>query len=308
MDTDEAIRVRVPAKINLTLGVGPREDDGYHQLATVFQAISVHDELTARAAPDGVTELVTHGPQADLVPAGPDNLVWQAADLLRNEILPASRRDLGVRIDVTKAIPVAGGMAGGSADAAAALLACSVLWDLDLDPTELRELSAGLGADVPFALTGGTAVGTGRGDRVVPALTRGTYHWVLVFSETGVSTPAAFARHDELRPDPPEPSIPPELMAALGTGRAADLAPHLYNDLAEATCSMRPDVAEVLGLADQVGALTAILCGSGPTVAFLVADENAAVDAHLQLRAELGAEVGMRRVHGPVPGARLVSS
>lgn len=308
MHTAEAIRVRVPAKINLTLGVGPRADDGYHPLVTVFQAISLHDDVTATAAPEGTTEIVTTGREADLVPDGPDNLVWRAVDLLRSEVLPASRQDLGVRIEIAKSIPVAGGMAGGSADGAAALLACAVLWDLDLDPTELRDLGAALGADVPFALTGGTAVGTGRGDRVVPALTRGTYHWVLVFSDQGVSTPAAFARHDQMRPSPPDPELSPELMSALGTGKACELAPLLFNDLSEATCSMRPDVAETIGLADQVGALTAILCGSGPTVAFLVADENAAVDAHLRLRAELGPEVDMRRVHGPVPGARLVSS
>jgi len=298
----EVIRARVPGKINLTLGVGPLSADGYHPLVTVFQAVSLHDEITASWAPEGVTELRTTGREAHLLGDDKTNLAWRAADLLRQHCSV----DHGVRLQIDKRIPIAGGMAGGSADAAGALLACSVLWDLDLDPSELRELGAQLGADVPFGLTGGTAVGTGRGDEVVPALTRGTTHWVLAFSPDGLSTPAVFARHDELRPAPPRPELPPALMSALGAGRAADLAPHLFNDLAEAACSLRPDLADTIALAPKVGALTAVLCGSGPTVAFLVGDEAAAVDVHLALRAELGSEAQLRRVHGPVPGARLV--
>lgn len=300
----EVVRARVPGKINLTLGVGGADASGYHRLVTVFQAVSLHDEVVASCAPDGVTELVTVGREAHLVDDDETNLAWRAVELLRRHC----GRDLGVRLHVTKDIPVAGGMAGGSADAAGALLACSVLWDLDLDPAELRELGSGLGADVPFGLTGGTAVGTGRGDRVVPALSRGTCHWVLALSDTGVSTPEVFVRHDELRPDPPEPELPPELLTALGTGRATEIAPQLFNDLAAATCELRPDVAETMALAPRVGALTAVLCGSGPTVAFLVADEAAAVDVHLRLKAELGSNAHLRRVHGPVPGARLVTS
>ena len=299
----ELVRARVPGKINLTLGVGGTDADGYHRLVTVFQAVSLHDEVIAEWAPDGVTELVTVGRESHLVDDDASNLAWRAADLLRRHC----DRDLGVRLRVTKDIPVAGGMAGGSADAAGALLACSVLWDLDLDPTELRDLGGELGADVPFGLTGGTAVGTGRGDRVVPALSRGTCHWVLALSDTGVSTPEVFGRHDELRPDPAEPELPPELLTALGSGRATEIAPHLFNDLAEATCAIRPDVAETMALAPKVGALTSVLCGSGPTVAFLVADEAAAVDVHLRLKAELGSDAHLRRVHGPVPGARLVN-
>lgn len=298
----EVIRTRIPGKINLTLGVGPLGADGYHPLVTAFQAVSVYDEVTAAWAPEGVTELQTVGREAHLVDDDHRNLAWRAAELLRSHC----GVNHGVRLHVAKDIPVAGGMAGGSADAAGALLACSVLWDLDLDPSELRELGAELGADVPFGLTGGTAVGTGRGDEVVPALTRGTCHWVLAFSSEGLSTPRVFARHDELRPDPPPPTLPPELLAGLGTGRAADVAPHLFNDLAEAACSLRPDLADTIALAPRVGALTAVLCGSGPTVAFLVADEASAVDVHLALKAELGAEAHLRRVHGPVPGARLV--
>jgi len=299
----EVVRARVPGKINLTLGVGGADASGYHRLVTVFQAVSLHDEVVAACAPDGVTELVTVGREAHLVDDDETNLAWRAVELLRRHC----GRDLGVRLHVTKDIPVAGGMAGGSADAAGALLACSVLWDLDLDPAELRELGSELGADVPFGLTGGTAVGTGRGDRVVPALSRGTCHWVLALSDTGVSTSEVFVRHDELRPGPPEPELPPELLTALGTGRATEIAPHLFNDLAAATCELRPDVAETMALAPRVGALTAVLCGSGPTVAFLVADEAAAVDVHLRLKAELGPDAHLRRVHGPVPGARLVN-
>ncbi|MGD7706420.1 4-(cytidine 5'-diphospho)-2-C-methyl-D-erythritol kinase [Microlunatus sp. Y2014] len=300
---DEVVRVRVPAKINLSLRVGPVED-GYHRLATVFQAVSLYDDVTARWQREGETTVIIRGREAHLVGTDHTNLAWRAADLLRQRC----GGDWGVALTIDKNIPVAGGMAGGSADAAGTLLACAVLWDLDLDPGELRELGAELGADVPFGLAGGTAIGTGRGDVLAPALTRGTSHWVLAMVGRGLSTPEVFRRFDERQPEPPEPEVSPELMAALSSRRPADLAAVLDNDLTEAACDLRPELAELLELAPRVGALRAVLSGSGPTVAFLVADEAAAVDVHLRLKAELGSEVECRRVHGPVPGARLLQT
>ena len=197
-------------------------------------------------------------------------------------------------------------MAGGSADAAGALLACSVLWDLDTSPDELRELGVGLGADVPFTLTGGTALGTDRGDRLAPVLSRGSYHWVLAFSEGELSTPAVFRRFDEMDLPVVEPlAVPPELLNALVSGDPAALGRSLVNDLEAPALSLRPQLAQVLEAGREYGALGGIVSGSGPTVAFLAANESAAVDLSVRLSSE-GICRAVRRVTGPVPGARLV--
>ena len=197
-------------------------------------------------------------------------------------------------------------MAGGSADAAAALLACSVLWDLDVGPDDLLELGAQLGADVPFCLTGGTALGTGRGDRIAPVLSRGSYHWVLVLSDGELSTPAVFRRFDDLRSGTRDLVTPPALLSALIAGDAAALGQALVNDLQPAALSLRPELGRVLAVGSQLGALGGLVSGSGPTVAFLAADERSALELSVGLTTEgIGREI--RRVHGPVPGARLLN-
>lgn len=300
---DESVRVRVPAKINLSLAVGPARPDGYHDLATVFQAVSLHDELTATWAPPGEVVVKTVGPYADRVADDEDNLACRAARLLMNR--HGDGGAWGAHLLVDKGIPVAGGMAGGSADAAGALLACAALWDLDLSPADLRELGAELGADVPFPLLGGTAVGTNRGDELVPVLGRGCFHWVLALSDEGLSTPEVFARFDELDTDPDAPRVPDELLAALGTGEATELAGCLHNDLTAAACDLRPDLARTLELGTRYGALASLLSGSGPTVAFLTAGESQAMDLAHTLRGELGTDA-VRRVRGPVSGAKLL--
>ena len=300
---DEVVRVRASGKINLALRSGPRRSDGYHELATVFQAVSVYDDLEARWAEPGQFDLRVRGEQASLVPADDSNLALKAARLLA---LTSGNRGLGCSLDLRKTIPVTGGMAGGSADAAAALLACSVLWDLDTGPDDLLELGAGLGADVPFCLTGGTALGTGRGDRIAPVLSRGSYHWVLVLSEAELPTPAVFRRFDELRGARSGLVTPPELLSALIAGDAAGLGRALTNDLQPAALSLRPELKRVLAVGDELGALGGIVSGSGPTVAFLAADERSAIELAVGLTTEgIGREV--RRVHGPVPGARLLN-
>jgi 4-diphosphocytidyl-2-C-methyl-D-erythritol kinase len=296
--------VRVPAKINLALKVGPPRLDGYHPLATVYQAVSLYDEVHAAwADPDEFTVTVA-GEGADVVPLDDTNLAIRAARLLARTHGPYDA--LGVALSIKKAIPVAGGLAGGSADGAAALLACAVLWDLDLSPEALRALAAQLGSDVPFALLGGTAVGSGRGEEVVPALARGTYHWVLGFGHRGLSTPAVYRRFDQLHPAARWPEIPAELMNALLSGRPDQVGASLDNDLEPAALDLQPRLAQVLETGLEYGALGALVSGSGPTCAFLVDSVSAAVDLSIALSAD-GLCRAVRRATGPVPGARVVS-
>ncbi len=300
----ESVRVRVAGKINLALRSGLRRPDGYHQLATVFQAVSVFDEVEAVWAEPGRFSVRVQGEQAHLVPADDTNLAVKAARLLA--AYAGADLPLGVELSIRKSIPVTGGMAGGSADAAGALLACAVLWDLDISPDELRELGAQLGADVPFCLVGGTALGTGRGDQLAPALSRGTYHWVLGFSEGELSTPAVFRQFDALGLGCDPPEVPPELLNALVSGDPTALGRTLTNDLQTAAVALRPQLQQLIEAGVEFGAIGAIVSGSGPTVAFLAANESAAVDLSVRLSSE-GLCRAVKRVSGPVPGARLLS-
>ncbi len=310
-----AVRVRAPAKINLALKVGPLRPDGYHPLATVYQALSLYDELDAGWADPGVFEVEVRGEGAELVPVGPENLAVRAARLLAERYGPND--SLGATLSITKAIPVAGGLAGGSADAAAALLACAVLWDLDVDPEALRELGAELGSDVPFALLGGTALGSGRGEALVPALARGTYHWVLAFAHHGLSTPAVYRRFDELTAAGPDDSpasavpsgepfeVPSDLMNALLSADPRQLGRCLTNDLQEPALDLQPQLRRTIEAGQEYGALGTLISGSGPTVLFLVANEKAALDLSVSLSAD-GVCRTVRRATGPVPGARVI--
>jgi 4-diphosphocytidyl-2-C-methyl-D-erythritol kinase len=300
----EWVRVRASGKINLALRVGGVRPNGYHPLATVFQSVSLFDEIGVRWAEPGQFTVSVSGEQAELVPDDERNLAVKAAQLLADHFGPAR---LGADITIRKTIPVAGGMAGGSADAAGALLACSVLWDLDTSPDELRVFGAELGADVPFQLMGGTALGTGRGDELVAVLSRGSYHWVLALSADELSTPAVFRRFDQLNPDAPaELPMPTEVMNALVGSDAAALGQALVNDLEPAARSMRPSLVRILETGTELGALGAIVSGAGPTCAFLAGNEATAVDLSVQL-SSLGLCRSVRRVTGPVPGARLIT-
>ncbi len=299
----DLVRVRAPAKINLALCVGELGHDGYHPLTTVFQAVSLYDEVVAEWAEAGEFTVSVVGEYADAVPVDDTNLAVQAARLLAERY---GRHDsLGATMSIKKSIPVAGGLAGGSADAAGALLACAVLWDLDVDPEQLRELGAVLGSDVPFALLGGTAVGTGRGDELAPALVRGSYHWVLAFGQHGLSTPAVYRRFDELDASDLPIEVPAELMNALSGGDPVALSKALRNDLAPAAVALQSRLRQTIEAGLELGALGALVSGSGPTCAFLAADESSAVDLSVALSAE-GVCKSVRRVVGPVPGARLV--
>lgn len=293
----EPITVRAPAKINLALRVEALRSDGYHELTTVFQAVSLVDELTVSPA-EGLGVSVA-GEGSGELPTDATNLAVAAASLL------AERAQVqgGAHLALRKGIPVAGGLAGGSADAAAALVGCDALWDTGLDREALAELGAELGSDVPFALRGGTALGTGRGERLVPALTRGTYHWVLAFADAGLPTPEVYRLHDEL--GLPPAAEPEAVLAALRAGDAAALGAALGNDLQAAAVRLRPGLRRVLEAGADLGALGGVVSGSGPTVALLARDPGQATDLAARL-AGTGLCRAVRRVHGPVPGARLV--
>ena len=300
--------VRVPAKVNLQLSVGARRDDGYHDLVTVFHAVSLFDEVTVRPA-DRTSVRVT-GQDAAAVPAGRGNLAAIAARALAASL--HRRGKSAVQIEIRKRIPVAAGLAGGSADAAATLVACNDLWGAGLTPSQLRDVAAGVGSDVPFALLGGTAVGQGRGERLTAALAAGTYHWVLAFAAGGLSTPEVYATCDRLRAargaaNGAEAVLSTELMAALRSGDPAAVGPLLSNDLQPAAVSLRPDLRRALAAGREFGALGAIVSGSGPTCAFLAANAGHAQELAVSLT---GAGVcrGVVRVKGPAAGAAVVAA
>lgn len=295
------VTVRVPAKVNLELLVGPLRDDGFHALSTVYQAVNLHDDVTV--ALDDEWACSVTGPYADVVPTDKTNLALRAARLLADE----TGVETPVHVSIAKSIPVAGGMAGGSADAAATLVACDRLWALGLSTEELEEYAAELGSDVPFLIRGGTAVGSGRGERLAPVLARGSYHWVFAISDIGLSTPEVYAECDRLRGSAtvPEPTPNSELMVALRSGDPHVLAPQLTNDLQEAAISLRPELGELLASGMEFGALGGIVSGSGPTVAFLVEDVESAIDLTVALTAT-GAAREVRKAIGPVHGAHVI--
>ncbi|WAJ44210.1 4-(cytidine 5'-diphospho)-2-C-methyl-D-erythritol kinase [Mycobacterium sp. Aquia_216] len=296
-----SITVRVPGKVNLYLAVGDRRDDGYHELTTVFQAVSLLDEVTVRNADVLSLELVGEG--ADTLPTDERNLAWQAAELMAEHVGRAP--DVSIMID--KSIPVAGGMAGGSADAAAVLVAINSLWELNVPRRDLRMLAARLGSDVPFALHGGTALGTGRGEELATVLSRNTFHWVLAFADGELLTPAVFGELDRLRDagDPPRLAEPGPVLAALAAGDPQQLAALLGNELQAAAVSLNPGLRRTLRAGQEAGALAGVVSGSGPTCAFLCTSAISAVDVGTQLS---GAGVcrTVRVASGPVPGARVV--
>lgn len=289
------VRVRVPAKVNLHLGVGGLRPDGFHELVTVFHAVGLYDVVTVQPAES--TCVRVSGPAAAGVPTGPDNLVWRAAALLSERRRPGSN----VRIEIDKQIPVAGGMAGGSADAAAALLGCARLWGCD--PAELAALAPRVGSDVAFGLAGGTALGTGRGELLEPLPSTGELHWVLAPASFGIAAGDAYRELDRLRAEGAVPAPVLDvtgLRAALASGRAAQVAAALHNDLEPACLSLAPALRGVLAAGREAGALAGIVSGSGPTCAFLCADEPV---AHQVADALPGSVV----TRGPVPGATVLA-
>jgi 4-diphosphocytidyl-2-C-methyl-D-erythritol kinase len=302
----KSVTVRVPAKVNLQLSVGPKEADGYHNLVSVFQAISIFDDITIKLGePGSGLTISVSGDQTHGVPADANNLAAKAVSLISKEY------DLTVdaHIEIKKSIPVAGGMAGGSADAAGTIIGIDYLYSLDMTREEMIEIAAKIGSDVPFMLSGGTAIGTGHGDQLTAALSRGTYHWVLAVSTVGLSTPAVYTECDRLRGelDIVEPQTNEALMQSLLAADAPGVGAALVNDLQLAACSLRPAIRLVLDVGQEYGALGAIVSGSGPTVAFLVADQDSGLDLAVALTSS-GVVGSVVKAYGPVAGAKVIST
>lgn len=300
------VRVSAPAKINLHLGVGPRGDDGYHPLATVFQAVNLYDELTLRESDR--TSLSVSGDGVDVagVPTDGTNLVLRAVQALAEH---HGRDDLTTAMHLRKRIPVAGGLAGGSADAAAALLGLDSLYELHTGRLTLSAIAADLGSDVPFCLHGGTALGTGRGEQLAPLMSRGDYWWVLVPDAAGLSTAEIYAVHDQMHRGVslPDPAPPTEMLSALRVGDVERVGAELHNDLQEAALSVRPDLDGVLQAGRAAGAYGALVSGSGPTVALLCGDAEHAAYVDDQVRREVGRPPNLV-VKGPGHGAKVVGA
>lgn len=301
------VHTRAPGKINVFLKVGSLLDDGYHDVAIAYQAVSIYEDVRAYPA-DDFSVSVTGTVELSRVPTDGSNIAIKAARLLARRT--AFRG--GVRLEIDKHVPVTGGMGGGSADAAATLLACDTLWGTGLPREEMLELASELGADVPFSFTGGTAIGTGRGDQLSPALAKGTFQWVLVLADFGLSTPEVYRELDRHRdrhsqdifPASFAPSVDANVLQALRAGDPHMLAESLHNDLQAPALYLEPSLASVIELGEQNGALAGIVSGSGPTVAFLTADLDSALELQIALSAARHTVV---RATGPVHGARVIT-
>lgn len=301
-----AVRAKAPGKINVHLGVGALQDDGYHDVATAYQAVSLYEFVEATEAPDFSVRFSGPIPHEQLS-TGADNLAIRAAMALARR----GRVTGGVALSIEKHVPIAGGMGGGSADAAATLVACNELWGLHLGREALHEIGRELGADVPFALAGGTAIGTGRGDQLSPALAKGQFHWVLAYADAGLSTPDVYRALDEHRalhaadiaPAHDVPTVDARVLQALRAGDAGMLAESLQNDLQAPALRLKPRLAGTLELGERSGALAGVVSGSGPTVAFLCGDLESAIELQINLST---AQLMAVKVTGPVPGARLI--
>jgi 4-diphosphocytidyl-2-C-methyl-D-erythritol kinase len=315
---DRSVQVRVPGKVNLQLSVGPKGDDGYHNIATIFQAVSLYDDVRVRLSGSNSSRndqdkkfekvsdkfyLSIRSEHPGFIPVDKNNLAIKAAQLMFKKFELSEE----LEISIEKNIPVAGGMAGGSADAAGVIIAVDSLFNLGLSKSEMEELGSELGSDVPFSISGGTAIGTGKGDRLTPVLARGNYFWVFALSSTGLSTPAVYGECDRLREGMQisQPQINESLMQALSSGDAKALGKSLHNDLQLAACSIRPALRLILDVGMDYGALGAIVSGSGPTVAFLASDDDHGLDLVVALTSS-GVVGNVVRAGGPVVGASII--
>lgn len=301
------VHARAPGKINVFLKVGSLLDDGYHDVAIAYQAVSLYEDVRAYHA-DDFSVSISGTVDLSRVPTDGSNIAIKAARLLARR---TGYRG-GVRLEIDKHVPVTGGMGGGSADAAATLLACDSLWGTGISREQMLGMAAELGADVPFALTGGTAIGTGRGDQLSPALAKGQFQWVLALSDSGLSTPEVYRELDlhrerhsqDIFPAEAAPSVETDVLQALRAGDPHMLAESLHNDLQAPALHMLPTLASVIELGEKNGAIAGIVSGSGPTVAFLAADLDSALELQIALSA---AQMKVVRATGPVHGARIIT-
>lgn len=305
---DAAVSVTVPAKVNLALCVGARREDGYHDLATVFQAVSLFDEIVALPRSDGQIVLQMSGEGSEELACDHTNLAYRAALLLRERA--AGGRVPGVDLRIVKQIPMAGGMAGGSGDAAATLLACNRLWDLGLPIDDLSRLGAELGSDVSFLLYGGNALGLGRGERLTPQTATGRLEWVFATAPRGLSTPLVYRQFDDMAARGairPNNELAAEALADLCSGDPERVAGRLRNDLQAAAVELYPQLAMTLDAGLRAGALAALVSGSGPTCAFLAADASSADDLADELFDKASEVQDVRRAYGPVAGPSVTT-
>ncbi len=306
-EATQVVHARAPGKINVFLKVGALLDDGYHDVATTYQAVSLYEDVRA-AHDDDFSVTFTGSIDVSELPTDDSNLAIKAARALARH---CGYRG-GVRLQVDKHVPIAGGMGGGSADAAATLVACDALWGTDAGRDDLLKIARELGSDVPFAFTGGTAIGTGRGDQLSPALAKGQFQWVLAFADFGLSTPEVYSELDRHRdrhaqdifPADPQPHVDSNVLQAIRAGDPHMLAEVLHNDLQAPALHLEPRLAKVIQLGEENGALAGMISGSGPTVAFLAADLDGALELQIALSA---ARLRVVRATGPVHGARVVN-
>ena len=292
--------VQAPAKVNLSLKVGALKPDGFHPVETVYQAVNLYDDVIASAA-DSLS-LTVEGEGAEAAGSGPSNLAWRAAVLLAE----SAGIEPDVHLHLRKRIPVAGGMAGGSADAAGALIACDALWNLGTPREELLALAAQLGSDIPFSVVGGTAIGRGRGDEITALIARGDFHWVFALNEDGLSTPAVYREFDSEPEQTEHPEVDQELLAAIAAGDVKAASVLFTNDLQASAIRLKPQLGIVLQIGEDLGAQASLVSGSGPTCAFLAKSEDHAIDLAIELQAS-GFVQRTVRASGPVKGAHIVS-
>lgn len=300
----EWVTARAPGKVNLSFRVGEQQGDGSQVIATLYQAVSLFDTVTATLSDDFTLSML--GDQHE-VPGGARNLAMRAAQLLAR----ATGVQAGVHLEIDKQIPRGSGMSGGSADAAAALVACNELWGLGLERAQLKHLALDLGADVPFALEGGTAVGTGHGDEFTQAICVGSYDWVIVPSADRLEQDAVVERlvahraehREQLGETPAMPRVDTETLQAIRSGCTAVLADSMHNDLQMASLQLSADARRHLELGETEGALAGITLGTTPAIALLVDSQRSAEELRTRY-----ARVGVRAipVRGPVAGAQVV--
>lgn len=312
------VGVRVPAKINLFLAVRGRAPDGYHDLVTILQTISLYDHLRVGVyGPPGRghhpaarrrMRIELHQEVLEGLPEGDDNIAVKAARMLgslRGVLDPEhqpqdSEAEPRTLLELDKTIPLAAGLAGGSADAAGALIALNELWGCDLSTAELREVAAELGSDVPFCVGGGTALATGRGATPAPVLCGGTFHWVVCEADEPLATGAVYrAWDDTCQPTDAEPE---PVLVALREGDPAALGRALHNELEPAALTLQPTLRQGRRTLEAAGALGVVVAGSGPTLLALARDAG---DAE-RIAGEVGAS--FLRVHiarSPAGGPQL---
>jgi len=301
------VTVRVPGKVNLQLSVGPKRSDGFHEIATVFQAVSLFDDVKVTLSDemdrDQLFAIEIKADHPHGIPTDRSNLAYLAAELMYKKF----NLDGALDISINKNIPVAGGMAGGSANAAGVIVALDSLFSLGLSRAEMEEIGSEIGSDVPFSIAGGTAIGTGRGEQLTPALARGSYSWVFALSSNGLSTPAIYGECDRLREgmEISSPQVSESLMHALRSADAKALGKALQNDLQPAACSIRPALRLILDVGMDYGALGGIVSGSGPSVAFLAEVEDHVLDLVVALTSS-GVVGNVVRASGPVVGATVI--